>query len=135
MMRSNLPALAVAMAFPALAMAQSAPLAGSEWRPTEIAGVGIPEETEIFVRFEDGEVKGNGGCNRFFGSYKIVGGAIAFGPIASTKMLCPDPVQENESHLFKVLSQATGFQREGTELELTAEAGEPLLRLVQTDAD
>jgi hypothetical protein len=39
MMRSNLPALAVAMAFPALAMAQSAPLAGSEWRPTEIAGV------------------------------------------------------------------------------------------------
>jgi heat shock protein HslJ len=137
-MRSKLPtlaALAVAMGFPVPAVGQTAPLAGSEWRPTEIAGVEIAEDTEIFVSFEDGEVTGNGGCNQFFGSYKIEGGAIAFGPIASTKMLCPDPVQQNEDHLFEVLSQIAGFRRDGTELELTAEAGEPLVRLVQTDAD
>jgi heat shock protein HslJ len=127
---------AVATALAGLAVAQSAPLAGSEWRPIEIDGGAVGEDTKAFIGFGDeGKVQGSGGCNRFVGSYKVDGDGIAFGPLASTRMLCPDPVQKDEDRLFAALARAAKFARDGTDLTLSDDAETPLVRLVQTDAD
>jgi len=86
------------------ALAQSAELAGSEWRPEWVDGATSPSGTEVLVRFEaEGRVTGNGGCNRFFGSYKVTGDALEFGPLGATRMACPDPIMDHETALFKVL--------------------------------
>lgn len=37
----------------------------------------------------DMRANGFGGCNRFSGSYTIVGDSLRFGPLMSTKMACP----------------------------------------------
>jgi heat shock protein HslJ len=118
------------------AVAQSTELAGSEWRPQWADGVTSPQGTETFVRFEaEGRVTGHGGCNRYFGSYKITGDAVEFGPLGATRMACPNPIMDWETALFKVLEAAKTFKRDGANLTLFDAGGEELLQLLQTDWD
>lgn len=115
--------------------AAAADLAGSEWRPVAIGQVAWPG-SEAFVRFEgDGRLTGHGGCNGFFGTYRLDGDTIAIGPLASTRKACPEPVMSDEGALLSALEAARGFARDGTELTLTNEAGEPTASVVQTDWD
>jgi len=135
-MRSNILTLILAVILATPALAQSAPLAGSEWRPTEIDGVEIAEDTKIFIGFgAEGRVQGSGGCNRFTGSYEVDGDKITFGPLAATRMLCPDPIQKDEDRLFAALSRVSKFSRERIDLTLSDDGDTPLIRLAQTDAD
>ena len=118
------------------ALAQSAELAGSEWRPEWVDGATSPSGTEVLVRFEaEGRVTGNGGCNRFFGSYKVTGDALEFGPLGATRMACPDPIMDHETALFKVLEAAKRFKRNGAKLTLFDAGGAELMQFVQTDWD
>jgi heat shock protein HslJ len=124
--------LGLSLALPAAA----AGLAGSEWRPTEIAGKAIPDDSGAFVRFEsDGRLAGHSGCNRFFGSYKLDGERIEIGPLGATKMACEPAVMEREILFMKALGGARSFQRDGRRLALRDENGDPLLFSVQTDWD
>jgi heat shock protein HslJ len=139
-MRPTVTVLLVALTATAIvaaaAFAQSPPLAGSEWRPTEIDGVEIAEDAGIFIQFgAEGKVQGSGGCNRFTGKYEVDGDTIALGPLATTRMLCPDPVQQNEDRLFAGLARATKFAREGIDLTLKDDEDAVVVQLVQTDAD
>jgi putative lipoprotein len=127
-------ALGIALCL-AVMPAAAADLAGSEWRPTTIGSVGW-SGSEAFVRFEDeGRIAGHSGCNGFFGSYRLADDAIEIGPLASTRKACPEPVMSAETALFHALEAARGFARDGTELTLTDQAGEPAAAFVQTDWD
>lgn len=71
-----------------------ASLAGSEWGPERASN---PATSERFVAFKTGgEIIGHGGCNRFFGTYAQDGDTLTIGPLASTKMACPDLKAESE---------------------------------------
>ena len=111
-------------------------LAGSEWRPREIAGIAVSGEPEMMVRFGgDGLLQGHGGCNRFFGSYSLSNDGLEIGPIGSTRMACPQPVMDRELSFMQALENARRFTRERFELRLTDDAGNTIMQLVQTDAD
>lgn len=79
-------------------------------------GNGLP-----FVEFiEDGKVAGFDGCNRFNGNLNLAASEFSFGPLASTRMMCP----RIDSDLFiKTLNQVTGYTKKGEVLELTGETG------------
>ncbi len=125
-------ALGLSLALPATA----AELAGSEWRPTEIADAPLPDDSGAFVRFEgDGRLAGHSGCNGFFGSYRLDGDRIEIGPLAATKMACEPAVMERETAFMTALGSARSFQRDGTRLTLRDESGDPLVLFVQTDWD
>lgn len=125
-------ALGLSLAFPAAA----AGLAGSEWRPTQIADNPLPDDSGMFVRFEsDGRLAGHTGCNAFFGSYGLEGDRIEIGPLGVTKMACEGPVMDRETLFMKALAAARTFQRDGTRLMLWDESGNPLAAFVQTDWD
>ena len=112
------------------AKAQSplASLAGSEWGP-ENAG-----EYEQFVAFKaNGEVIGHGGCNRFFGSYTQEGNTLTFGPLASTKMACPNLKQEQE--FMSALQSARSVEATHMRLVIKGEDGAPVLSLRRRDWD
>ena len=124
--------LALAITSPAAA----AQLAGSEWRPTEIGNIENPAGSEMFVRFGgESKIEGHGGCNRFFGTYKLVGDRIEIGPLGATRMACPEPIMEREARFLGALENATQFVRERIDLTLTDNAGNTVVRLLQTDAD
>lgn len=124
-----------------VALAQSAPapgdaLAGSEWRPTEIQAEAIDEATAIYIRFAgEGKVSGLSGCNRFFGSYKSEAASLTFSPLATTRKACPEPLMKLETRFLSTLEATRTFERDKTRLVLRNEAGEPMMRLAQTDWD
>jgi heat shock protein HslJ len=128
---------AAVMSGVALLMATSADaveLAGSEWRPVTIGGMHW-EEPEAVVRFEgEGRLAGHSGCNRFAGTYALTGDTIEIGPLAATKMMCPEPIMAQERALFDALGSAHSYRREGTELTLIGAAGGTVF-FVQTDWD
>ena len=105
-----------------------ATLVGSEWAP-EDGG-----EVEQFVAFKaDGEVIGHGGCNRFFGSYTQEGNTLTFGPLASTKMACPNLKQEQE--FMSALQSARSVEATHMRLVIKDEEGTPVLTLRRRDWD
>ena len=111
-------------------------LAGSEWRPTEIGDIKVPAGSEMFVRFgSESKLEGHGGCNQFFGTYTLAGDGIEIGPLGATRMACSEPVMDIEIRFLKALESASRFMRDRIELWLTDTGGNPVVRLIQSDAD
>ena len=128
--------LVLALALVVTTAASAAQLAGSEWRPTEIGDIKVSAGSEMFVRFGGEEkLEGHGGCNRFFGTYKLAGDRIEIGPLGATRMACPEPVMQSETRFLQALENARQFMRDRINLLLTDDAGNPVVRLIQTDAD
>lgn len=109
---------------------------GSEWAPTEMSTAAFPAEPDVFLRFEqDGRYFGNAGCNSMRGQFVTNEQAILFGPAATTKMACPEPVQQLENDFLQALMSLRGFARDSTRLTLSDAAGDMVLQLRQKDAD
>lgn len=79
-------------------------LSGSDWTLRDFAG--DRTELDTWISFQDGgRAVGFGGCNRFNGTFEERPGVITFGPIASTHMACPDPIEKAEQKLYGVLER------------------------------
>ena len=88
------------------------------------------------MRFgSEGELVGHGGCNRYFSTYKLSENTIEIGPIAATRMACPDPAMEHERLFLQALQNARQIARNGTDLWLNDAAGNPLVQLTHSDPD
>jgi heat shock protein HslJ len=61
---------------------------------------GIPTE----VRFADGRISGTAGCNRFNGTYNVASNVLNFGPMASTRMMCPEKQMAQEAKFLALLA-------------------------------
>lgn len=115
---------------------RAAELAGSEWRPVELGGAPIAADVRVWVRFEgEGKLTGHGGCNRFFGGFKLDGEQIEIGPMGATRMACPEAVMDLESKFLAALQQSRSFVRDKIRLTLSDVDGNLVARLAQTDAD
>lgn len=63
---------------------------GPEWRVASVAGVEF-RDGAAWLRFGDGgEVEGHTGCNLLRASYVAGTAALRFGPLAVTRLQCPD---------------------------------------------
>lgn len=85
--------------------------------------VSVPASGEAYLLLRNGEqrAEGNGGCNRFRGSFELpAAGQLTFGPLMSTKMACPD--LQTESGFMSALQSARTYQISGDTLRLFSEA-------------
>jgi heat shock protein HslJ len=114
-------------------------LAGTHWNVTgynngKQAVVSVLRDTSLTLEFSDAEpgtdarVAGSAGCNRFFGAFTQGAqgdDAIAIGPLASTRKLCPAPegVMEQEAQFLKALETAATWRMDGDKLELRTAEG------------
>ena len=109
-------------------------LAGSNWRPVQIGSLAIPEDARASLRFSpDGKLTGRGGCNRFFGTFKVAGTGITLGPVGSTRMACREPIMQQENAFFAALETTVSFKIDAGSLRLFDVMGSELARFVQTD--
>ncbi len=107
-------------------------LADTAWRPVEIAGEPVPDDTSLMIRFAiDGGLSGHGGCNTFTGRYTIDRVTLTFGPLASTRKACPPAIMRRETGFAAALAATRLFMRDGTRLTLKDARGISHLRLVQ----
>ena len=90
------------------------PLTGTEWQLERMMGqeVDIDADQFVFVFSNDGRFSGVGACNRMMGDYSITDkGAIKFGALAGTRMMCPKA--HIEAEFTKIISQATHYEIDG----------------------
>lgn len=86
-------------------------LSGVEsWSVESLAGEPVLPETEVTLAFDAADrLAGSAGCNRFTGSYAISGEGLSIGPVAATRMACPEPIMAQEMRLFELLEAVVSF--------------------------
>jgi len=90
-------------------------LEGVEWEVTGYnngrqAVVGPKVGSHLTVMFRDGQVSGSSGCNRFHGSFKAQGNALAIQPLATTRMACEEGLMAQEQEFLRALQSATTWK-------------------------
>jgi len=106
-------------------------LAGSEWGEGSDTG-----KFAVMVKFEPrNKVWGTLGCNRFTGTYAQDGYKLTFGPLASTKMACPEPQMKTEMRVSAALTATSQADISHLKLVLQDASGKALLSLQRRDFD
>jgi heat shock protein HslJ len=108
-------------------------LEGTEWRliqlgEEEVAPEGPQGEPSLTLDAAAQQVSGTGGCNRFSGSYTLDGAALSFGPLAGTRMMCPEGM-DLELGFLDALARTRSFSVGGEALELYDDEGGLVARL------
>jgi len=120
--------IADAQGTPLLKLSQrdTMPLTNTSWRLTwynngRQAIVSVLQGTEIMLQLrDDGQFAGKA-CNSYRGGFEHQDSALkVVGPIAATRMACPDPEGSNEQETayFAALERISGFRINGNELTL-----------------
>jgi hypothetical protein len=86
--------------------------------------------SEITALFANGQVSGSAGCNTYQGTYRSTRAAgrntIEIGPLATTRMMCDEPLMDQESLYLAALEAATSYRIEGFTLTIVYPGGELL---------
>lgn len=118
-------ALLLALATTTFAMDSELSLPGTAWTVTALAGKPVLEDHPVTFEFDaEGNITGDGSCNRFGGSCEIGDGTIKVGPLRSTRRACEPEIMEQERMLFSLLGSATSWSTAGDELLLSSPEGE-----------
>jgi putative lipoprotein len=115
-------------------IAAVSPAATGRWRAEAIRNRGVPSDFEAVLEIAaDGTVTGSGGCNRISGRATVEGAHMNFGPIASTKMACVQPIAEHESNFLSALAETRLWRFDETrdKLILVDAHGVTVLRLIK----
>lgn len=108
---------------------EPAALLHGDWRVEKIGGAAIVAKSKPTLSFDSNRgISGNGSCNRFFGQVSLTGEGLKISGIASSMMMCDDPVMKQERGLLAALESARRFQiGSGGRLLLIGDKGEPLV--------
>lgn len=107
------------------------PLVGTEWQLVQLGGESVhPEEGQFaFALGDDERITGMGSCNRLMGSYELgEKNALRFGPMASTRMACPDMARE--AAYMRMFDSVARYDMDGAML-LLLDADDHLLAVFQ----
>ena len=104
-----------------------AELTGVHWRAVSVGEQAIADDSGVFIQFEvDGSIKGNSGCNSFFGSLEKSGSGIGMGRLGSTRKACPEPEMSLEEMFLAAISQTKDIKSGGDSMRLLDEEGDVL---------
>ena len=113
-----------------LAQLEAVPLGDVRWRIERIDVGGEQHQplahTEpwLLVDASAGRLRADAGCNTIFAAaYPLAPGRIAFGPAASTRMACPEPVMGQEQAMLQALEGAERYEVVGDRLRLSGPGG------------
>lgn len=113
----------------------------TSWRLVELSeNEPVADDVEITIMFAGDQISGSGGCNNYTGSFALSDDnpfLITFGPIASTRMLCPDPAGSQETAYFSALEAATIWGYDFGDLVISYGSGDErkLLRFTAQSSD
>ena len=104
-------------------------LVGTTWRLEDLRGTAVLDSTAPTLEFPaEGQAAGNASCNRFTGPFIVAGDSVTFGPLAVTRMACPEAVMSQESAYLDALGKAERFRMEGPFLYIYSVGREEPLR-------
>jgi putative lipoprotein len=107
-------------------------MVGEEWLAEDIGGRGVVDNVRTTINVgAGGEVTGSGGCNRLRGTAQIDGSSLAFGPMATTRMMCPPAVMDQEGKFLHALDLTREFRLDGPYLKFLDRDGAELVRFTR----
>lgn len=100
-----------------------APLQNTRWKLVALAGFdslpGLRKDAWIQFTLQDNRFRGNAGCNSINSSYTLKeGNQLAIGPLAMTRMACPESMMKVELATTEALSTFNGYTIHGDTLTL-----------------
>ena len=114
------------------AMKPDVTLTNTYWKLVELNGAAVEpgedREPHMILRGED-QVGGYAGCNQFTGSVTVSGDGLSFGPIASTRRMCAESMQQEDAFL-QALENAQRYSISGEDLAIENAGGEVTMRFV-----
>lgn len=104
-------------------MKPDAPLENTRWKLTKLPGMDAlpPIDADVWVQFilHSSDFRGYAGCNAMNGTYQTLPGSkIRIGPVAMTRMICPDPQMKVEDAMTRAVNEADNFLIKGDHLAL-----------------
>lgn len=85
---------------------ETGPALWSDWQVQSISGLSKLAGSANLKLSSDGSVSGNGGCNAIRGALSVSGDdGLSFGPIASTRKMCPPELMELENAFVQALGK------------------------------
>ena len=104
------------------------------WLLEDLGGRGVMDIAQTTIEFDaEGRVFGSGGCNRFTGTYTYDGGMLGFGPLAGTKMMCPEAVMDQEDRFLAALGEVERVEMDGPFLLIFFAGSDAPLRFTKVD--
>ncbi|MAP53998.1 META domain-containing protein [Altibacter sp.] len=104
---------------------------------TSVEGIAVPGNSEknVFISFAalDKSVRGNTGCNTFFGNYTLDLYALSFKDIAVTEMACEKPVMDIEQGVLAALRNTGSYGLQNNILTLYSKNDRSVLLTAQKD--
>jgi heat shock protein HslJ len=96
-----------------------------------VTGSEITAEFTAGTGSSDPMVAGTAGCNNYTGAYVVITRAVGrnrieIGPLATTRMMCDQPLMEQEQLYLSALEAATSYKIEGFTLKIVYPGGELL---------
>ncbi len=111
-------------------------LEGSSWILSSLSGMKLDSDISVTLIFENGNVSGSDGCNRYNGSFTHTGNALKIGPdIVSTMMACDAAVMQQASEYQTILPQVKSFKIENNQLSLYDLNGNELALFIKQDTE
>src|SRR3954451_1808272 len=107
-------------------------LVGTTWQLEDLPGTALADSVAPTLEFPaEGQAAGSASCNRFSGPVTVAGDSVTFGPLAVTRMACPEAVMRQESAYLEALGKAERFRVEGPFLYIYSAGREKPLRLLR----
>lgn len=106
------------------------PITGTAWTVTSLLSPDAVSTSAALERSapqltigDDGAVTGNAGCNRITGQADVHSDTIVFGPLATTRMACPEDVAEVERAVLHVMNGEVRVSVDSDTMRLSKEDG------------
>ena len=100
-------------------------LTNTYWKLVELNGgpvePGEGKELHMILKGQD-QVGGYSGCNQFTGSYTATGDGLSFGPIAGTRRMCEN-VMDQEFAFLQALESSSGYEISGEDMTISDAQG------------
>lgn len=120
-------------------------LVNTEWLLEDLNGKGVIDNLQSTIKFtpliksslSTGQVSGSGGCNRYNADFKVILSKtnsqlpIQVGTIASTLMMCPPAIADQEQKFLDALGRSYRLKLDGSFLLIYADGIDKPLKFTQ----
>jgi len=130
------------LVFVLVACSAAGGLDATSWKLESYVGdtgtmVDVLPESVVTLNFQADQVSGMASCNNYSGSYQTTGSEIKFGPLATTRKMCAQPlgIMEQESAYLAALEAVTEYNLKANQLEMKDDQGEMILVFTRATGD
>ncbi len=85
------------------------------------------EGSSVNITFDEGQIAGSAGVNRYFAPYMIEGDVLTVKLVGTTRMMGPEDLMAQEVEFVKNLEKAEKIEMVGEQLVITSEGGKKLV--------